>query len=119
MHHIWIHSGYLIINVGAWQALSRAILTELIPKGKEAEFFSLYEITDKGSAWIGPLLTAVIRDWTGDFRNSFWALILMLLVAIPILQKVNMEQGRRDVGTVEDGGDLSSTSSIDSTTKIL
>ena len=93
---LWV----LVANIGAWQALSRAILSELIPKGREAEFFSLYEITDKGSAWVGPLLTALIRDITGNFRHSFWALIIMILISMPILWRVNVEQGTRDAATV-------------------
>eukprot|EP00835_Amoeboradix_gromovi_P004838 NODE_406_length_9252_cov_0.363269.p5 type:complete len:142 gc:universal NODE_406_length_9252_cov_0.363269:7757-7332(-) len=107
------------IHVGAWQALSRAMLTELIPKGKEAEFFSLYEITDKGSAWVGPLLTALVRDWTGDFRNSFWVLIAMLVVAIPLLRNVDMDKGRIDVAHCDEEGEIESQDSTDSTTKIL
>ncbi len=92
-------------------------MTELIPKGKEAEFFSLYEITDKGSAWVGPLLTAIVRDVTGEFRYSFWVLILMLLIAIPVLLSVDMVKGRLDVATCEE--ETSSIESINSQTDIL
>eukprot|EP00002_Diphylleia_rotans_P004350 TRINITY_DN1317_c0_g1_i1.p1 TRINITY_DN1317_c0_g1~~TRINITY_DN1317_c0_g1_i1.p1 ORF type:complete len:463 (+),score=104.06 TRINITY_DN1317_c0_g1_i1:187-1575(+) len=49
-------------NVGSVQSYSRSLFAELIPPGMESEFFGLYEITDKGSSWIGPLLVGVILE---------------------------------------------------------
>ena len=46
--------------VGAMQSFSRVLFADLIPEGEEAEFFSLYAITDKGSSWIGPSAVALI-----------------------------------------------------------
>jgi UMF1 family MFS transporter len=39
--------------IGAVQSYSRTIFCDLLIPGKEAEFFALYEITDKGSSWLG------------------------------------------------------------------
>ena len=44
------------IVLGGSQALSRSLFSQLIPKGKEGEYFGLYEISDKGTSWLGPLL---------------------------------------------------------------
>ncbi len=40
--------------MGGSQALSRSLFSLMIPKGKEAEYFSLYEISDKGTSWLAP-----------------------------------------------------------------
>ena len=34
--------------LGAYQSFSRVLYSELMPPGHESEFFSLYEVTDKG-----------------------------------------------------------------------
>ena len=41
--------GAASVVVGGSQALSRSLFAQLIPKGKEAEYFSIYEISDKGT----------------------------------------------------------------------
>ena len=41
---------------GSAVTFGRAIFSSLIPRGHEAEFFSLYQLTDKGTAWLGPLV---------------------------------------------------------------
>ena len=39
--------------IGAVQSYSRTVFCDLVIPGKEAESFALYEITDKGSSWLG------------------------------------------------------------------
>ena len=43
----------------------------IIPVGRESEFFALFEITDKGTAWLGPLILSVVFNTTGSFQNFF------------------------------------------------
>ena len=40
--------------LGGTQALSRSLFSQLIPAGKEAEYFGFYEISDRGTSWLGP-----------------------------------------------------------------
>lgn len=39
------------LNFGSLSALARSEYTNLIPRGHESEFFSLLQITDRGTAW--------------------------------------------------------------------
>ena len=50
------------IVMGGSQALSRSLFAQLVPKGKEAEYFSIYEISDKGTSWMGPAFFSVLRS---------------------------------------------------------
>src|SRR5574340_210500 len=60
----WVRTGtqYFVLAVvvalvlGGSQALSRSLYSQMIPKGKEAEYFGIYEISDKGTSWFCPLL---------------------------------------------------------------
>jgi UMF1 family MFS transporter len=65
---IYIFAIFFGFHVGIVQSLSRVIYSELIPPSMESSFFSLYEITDRGSSWIGPLGVAALRDATGESR---------------------------------------------------
>ncbi len=41
--------------LGGTLALTRSLFSQLVPAGKEAEYFALYEIGEKGTSWLGPL----------------------------------------------------------------
>jgi hypothetical protein len=45
--------------------LSHVIIDALqVPKGFECTFFGAYEVTDKGSSWVAPLIAALIMSST-------------------------------------------------------
>ncbi|KAJ1963798.1 Autophagy protein 22 [Dipsacomyces acuminosporus] len=67
-----------IVN-GATIALTRAQFVELCPPGMEAEMFSLFRVTDKGSAFIGPLVAAGINTATHNLRFAYvWCFALFI-----------------------------------------
>jgi UMF1 family MFS transporter len=83
----FIH-GFLI---GAVQSFTRTLFVQLIPSGLEAQFFSLYEISDKGSSWIGPIVLAVISQFV-SIRYGFIYIVGMLFISTIILQFVNVSK---------------------------
>ena len=80
--------------MGAIHSYSRACFSELVPHGEESEFFSLYAITDKGSAWIGPMLVAAVTNTTRQIRSGMFVILIMILLPLPILLKVDTRKGR-------------------------
>jgi MFS transporter, UMF1 family len=83
--------------IGAAQSFSRVLFAELIPVGDESEFFSLYAITDKGSAFIGPMVIAIMSDYTNQPRAGLIFLAALILVPIPlIISKVDMTKGKQE-----------------------
>ncbi|KAJ3237473.1 Autophagy protein 22 [Chytriomyces hyalinus] len=82
--------------LGAIQSFSRVMYGELIPRGHEGEFFSLYSITDKGSSWFGPLIVGAITDATHEIRYGFIFLFFMLLVSVGCVAFVDVEAGRNE-----------------------
>jgi len=71
--------------LGAVQSYSRTIMADLCPRGKESQLFSLYEITDKGSSWLGPLVTAAIVQATDSLRLVFIYLLAVMVIPISVL----------------------------------
>lgn len=76
--------------LGGTQALSRSLFTHLIPRGKEAEYFSAYEMSDRGMSWLGPLVFGLTYQVTGSYRDAiislvaFFALGFVLLARVPV-----------------------------------
>ena len=89
---VWWVAAYHGLLLGATQSFSRVLFSEIIPVGSETEFFSLFSITDKGSEWVGPLVSALISDSTHDLRYTFWFLLGMLI--LPALVFMSVDVGR-------------------------
>ncbi|MFE5855888.1 MFS transporter [Streptomyces sp. NPDC056500] len=80
--------------LGGSQALSRSLFSHLVPRGKEAEYFSAYEMSDRGLSWLGPLVFGLAYQLTGSFRDAiislviFFALGFFLLARVPVRRAV-------------------------------
>jgi Vacuole effluxer Atg22 like len=51
----------------------------MIPPGREAAFFSLYEVTNSGTSWIGPFLFAAVVGATNSYREALLSLIVLFV----------------------------------------
>jgi UMF1 family MFS transporter len=91
LYIIGAYHGFLL---GAIQSFYRTMFSEMLPVGKENEFFGLYEITDKGSSWIGPLVVGAITNATGAIREGFIFLMVSMVVPIILVFMVNSEKGK-------------------------
>jgi hypothetical protein len=76
-------------NLGAVQAFARSAFGAMIPEGLEAQFFSLYNVTDRGSSWIGPAVISAVINSTGTIRLAFIYPLVMLIIPSILLQFVN------------------------------
>ncbi|WP_236239043.1 MFS transporter [Streptomyces sp. CC228A] len=80
--------------LGGSQALSRSLFSHLVPRGKEAEYFSAYEMSDRGLSWPGPLVFGLAYQLTGSYRDAivslvaFFALGFVLLARVPVRRAV-------------------------------
>ena len=81
------------IVLGGSQALSRSIYSQLIPGGREAEFFSLYQAMERGTSWLGTLVFGLVHQITGSYRWAIIALIVFFVVGGLLLSKVRMREG--------------------------
>lgn len=88
INEIWGVCVYHGLMIGAMQSYSRVLYAELVPIGKENEFFAFYQTIEKGSAWIGPLVTGAIGEWAHDLRHSFWFLFILILIPLFLVSQV-------------------------------
>jgi len=83
--------------LGGSQALSRSLYAQLIPRLKEAEYYSIYEVTDKGTSWLCPLFFGLALQFTKSYRVAILSLIVFFLAGLVVLLKVDVERGEHDV----------------------
>ncbi|GMH65050.1 hypothetical protein TrLO_g5195 [Triparma laevis f. longispina] len=83
--------------LGIYESASRTMFCELVPPGQESEFFGIYEISDKGSSWVGPLVVAILYNAFGSVRYGFVYLFFACIFAWYILTyHVDLEKGSQD-----------------------
>ena len=71
----WIWGSALGIFVGPAQAASRSLMARLSPADQTTEFFGLYALTGKATAFVGPALVALV---TASTQSQRWGLAVVL-----------------------------------------
>ncbi|MEU6091281.1 MFS transporter [Streptomyces sp. NPDC047085] len=84
--------------LGGSQALSRSLFSHLVPPGKEAEYFSAYEMSDRGMSWLGPLLFGVTYQLTGSYRSAIISLVAFFVIGFALLARVPVRRAIGDAG---------------------
>ncbi|MFD7550779.1 MFS transporter [Streptomyces sp. NPDC059816] len=84
--------------LGGTQALSRSLFSHLVPPGKEAEYFSAYEMSDRGMSWLGPLLFGLTYQVTGSYRDAILSLVAFFVLGFFLLARVPVRRAVRDAG---------------------
>jgi MFS transporter, UMF1 family len=92
----FILGGFIAMVMGGSQAISRSLFAQMIPKGKEAEFFSFYEISERGTSWIGPLIFGLTNQMFGSLRIAILSLIFFFIMGLILLPFVNVNKAIAD-----------------------
>ncbi|CAG8765481.1 4856_t:CDS:10, partial [Dentiscutata erythropus] len=89
---VWMYLVLFGLIIGSIQGYCQACFAIIIPEGHENEFFSLFQITAKGSSAIGPLVSGAITNYTHNIRNCYWFLFAIIASPIFILATVDIEK---------------------------
>ena len=92
----WLMGAALAVVLGGSQALSRSLYSRMIPAGREAAFYGLYEISERGTSWIGPLLFGAVAAITGSYRQAILSLIVLFAAGLLILALTNTAHATRE-----------------------
>nr|MBA3523844.1 MFS transporter [Geodermatophilaceae bacterium] len=84
--------------LGGSQALSRSLFSQLIPPGKEAEYFSFYELSDRGTSWLGPFLFGLTYQLTGSYRDAIVSLVILFVLGFVLLAMVPIRRAIIEAG---------------------
>lgn len=96
----WVLGAFIGLVLGAAQALSRSLYSQMIPAGRESSFFGLYEISEKGTSWMGQIMFVIIVSATGSFRHAILALIVFFVAGSIVLLFTNTERAIHEAGNL-------------------
>lgn len=96
----YLMGGAIGMVLGAAQALSRSLYSQMIPKGRESAFFGLYEISEKGTSWMGQLMFTIIVGATGSFRQAILGLIVFFVVGTIVLLFTDTTRAIHEAGNL-------------------
>ncbi len=101
LYEIWqlfLLGVFVALVMGGSQALSRSLYSQLIPRKNESEFFGFYEISERGTSWIGPALFAAAVQFTGSSRVAILSVIVFFVIGLLLLIPVNVRKAMLDAG---------------------
>jgi len=84
--------------LGGTQALSRSLFSQLIPKGEEAQFFALYQLSDRGTSWLGTFALGVAVNTTGSYRDGILVLLFFFVSGGLLLAVTDVRRAIREAG---------------------
>ncbi len=98
--HAWFMAAVIAIVLGGSQALSRSLFSRMIPKGREASFFGLYEVSERGTSWLGPLIFGIVVAATNSYRQAILSIIVLFVVGTIILYFTDTDRAIHDAGNL-------------------
>jgi len=84
----WMVAGLAGLGLGSIQASSRALMSHLVPRGAEAEFFGFYALCGKTGAIAGPLLLTGLGSLLGSLRLGLISVLVFYAVGLWLVLKV-------------------------------
>lgn len=96
----FIMAAIVALVLGGSQALSRSLYSQIIPKLKEAQYFSVYSLSDKGTSWLCPMFFGLALQFTKSYRIAILSLIIFFLAGLFVLLKVDVERGEQDAALI-------------------
>jgi len=96
----WAMAAVIGIVMGGSQALSRSLFSRMIPEGREASFFGLYEVSERGTSWLGPLIFGIVVAMTNSYRQALLSLIGLFVIGTIILYLTNTDRAIHEAGNL-------------------
>jgi MFS transporter, UMF1 family len=94
----YLLGAFIGVVLGGSQALSRSLFSQMIPGGQEAAYFSLYEISERGTSWLGPLLFGLTLQLTSSYRSALASLVLFFVLGFVLLAMVDVRRAIFEAG---------------------
>lgn len=80
--------GIMGAAAGPLQAASRSLLVRLAPRDQIGQFFGLFALSGKVTAFVGPFISSVVTLWLNDQRAGLGVLLVMFCIGAGILSQV-------------------------------
>jgi len=92
----WVLGFVIALILGGSQALSRSLFAQMIPKDQEAEFYSFYEISERGTSWLGTFAFGIVNQLFSSLRLGILSVIFFFIAGLIILPLVNVAKSMQE-----------------------
>ena len=92
----WVLGFVIALVMGGTQALSRSLFAQMIPQGQEAEFYSFYEISERGTSWLGTFTFGLVNQLFSSLRFGILSVIFFFIAGLIILPLVNVPKAMKE-----------------------
>ena len=82
---------FIALVLGGSQALARSLFSSMTPAHRQASFFGFYELAERGTAWIGTLVFAIVLDVTGSYRQALLSLLVLFVSGALLLARTDTD----------------------------
>ena len=94
----WVLAIGVALVLGGSQALSRSLFSQMIPENRESEYFSFYEISERGTSWIGPIVFGLAVQITETQRIAILSLIIFFITGLVLLRLTDVRKAILEAG---------------------
>ena len=95
----------IALVLGGSQALARSLFSSMVPQDRQASFFGFYELAERGTAWVGTLVFAIVLDITGSYRGALLSLLVLFVTGGLLLASTDTDAAIAAARDTEDTGD--------------
>jgi MFS transporter, UMF1 family len=92
----WILAFLIALVLGGSQALSRSLFAQMIPASQEAEFYSFYEISERGTSWMGTFVFGLVNQMFSSLRLGIVSVIVFFIIGLILLPLVNVPKAMEE-----------------------
>jgi UMF1 family MFS transporter len=78
--------------MGPMQAASRTLIGRLAPEGMTGEFFGLFALSGRATAWMAPLAIGIVTETTHSNRLGVACVLFFLVLGFALLWRVREER---------------------------
>jgi UMF1 family MFS transporter len=78
--------------MGPMQAASRTLIGRLAPEGMSGEFYGLFALSGRATAWMAPFAIGVVTLATGSTRLGVACVLIFLVLGLALLWRVREER---------------------------
>jgi len=91
--HFFVLAGVVGLFQGGIQAISRSLYASMAPPGRSAEFFGFYTMSERFSAFLGPLVVGWTAGLSSSPRLGILALVPLFVIGASLLLIVDPRRG--------------------------
>jgi UMF1 family MFS transporter len=92
----WALAAVAALVLGGTQSVSRAVMGQMTPPSRAAEFFGFFNLSGKATSMFGPVFFSTILAATGSAHWAIVSLLVFFVAGTLIILPLDVKRGQRE-----------------------